>query len=99
MTIEYLKFSDFAEESKVFDGDKKKIDSILNQEILVIDFKIKDSKKQQNSLYVTIQFKIDDINYIVFTGSNVLIDQLEKYKHNLPFYTTIKKIDRYYTFT
>lgn len=95
---EYPRFSDFAEESKSFDGDKKRIEDILNQEILIIDFKIKNSKKKQNSLYATIQFKIDNINHIVFTGSVVLIDQLEKYKDNLPFYTTTKKIDRYYTF-
>ena len=97
---EYPRFSDFAEESKVFDGDKKRIDDILNQEIFVTDFKIRDSKKRQNTLYVTIQFKIDNINYIVFTGSGVLlIDQLKKYKDNLPFYAMIKKIDRYYIFT
>jgi len=96
---EYPKFSDFAEESKSFDGDKKKIDDILNQEILIIDFKVKNSKKKKDSLYATIQFTIDTISYIIFTGSQVLIDQLEKYKENLPFYTTIKKIDRYYTFS
>lgn len=99
MAAEYPRFSDFAEETKSFEGDKKRIDDILNQELLVTDFKIKDSKKKQDTLYATIQFKVDEINYIVFTGSGVLIDQLEKYKDNLPFYTTIKKIDRYYTFT
>ena len=96
--IGHPKFSDFTEGIKPFDGDKKKIEDILNQEILVLDFKIKNSKKRQDSLYATIQFKIDT-NYIVFTGSNVLIEQLEKYKDNLPFYTIIKKINRYYTFT
>lgn len=95
---EYPRFSDFAEESKSFDGDKKRIEDILNQEILVVDFKVKNSKKRQDFLYATIQFKIGDINHIVFTGSGVLIDQLEKYKDNLPFYTIIKKIDKYYTF-
>jgi len=97
--VEYPRFSDFAEETKSFDGDKKKIEDILNQEILITDFKIKDSKKRQDTLYATIQFKTDNINYIVFTGSNVLIDQLKRYKENLPFYTMIKKIDRYYTFS
>ena len=97
--VDYPRFSDFAEESKKFDGDKKRVEDILNQEILIVDFKVKDSKKRQDSLYATIQLKINDINYIVFTGSGVLIDQLEKYKSNLPFHTTIKKIDRYYTFT
>ena len=96
---DYPDFSDFAEESKPFDGDKKKIEDILNQNILVIDFKIKSSKQKQDTLYATIQFKIDEINYIVFTGSGVLIGQLEKYKDNLPFYSKIKKIDKYYTFT
>ncbi|RLG01150.1 hypothetical protein DRN58_02355 [Thermococci archaeon] len=96
---EYPRFSDFAEETKVFDGDKKKIEDILNQEILVLDFKVKNSKKRQDSLYATIQFKMNDINHIVFTGSSILISQLEKYKDNLPFYTVLKKIDRYYTFT
>ena len=95
----YPRFSDFAEEVKPFIGDKKRIDDILNQEILVLDFKIKNSKKRQNSLYATIQFKLDDTEYSVFTGSSMLLDQLEKYKERLPFYTTIRKIDRYYTFT
>lgn len=96
---EYPRFSDFADESKSFEGDKKKIDEILNEEILIMDFKIKDSKQRSGTQYVTIQFKLGDINYITFTGSKVLIEQLNKYKDNIPFNTTIKKIDRYYTFT
>jgi len=96
---EYPRFSDFAEEAKSFEGDKKKIDEILNHEILIIDFKIKDSKQRSGTQYVTIQFKLDDTNFILFTGSMVLINQLEKYKDNLPFHTIIKKIDKYYTFT
>ncbi len=96
---EYPRFSDFAEESKSFEGDKKKIEDILNKEILIIDFKIKDSKQRQNSLYATIQFRIDDNTFIVFSGSTVLINQLEKYKENLPFFTVIKRIDKYYTLT
>lgn len=96
---EYPRFSDFAEEAKVFEGDKKKIDEILNKEILVLDFKTKESKHHRDSQYTTIQFKLDDANYILFNGSRVLAEQLEKYKDNLPFYATIKKIEKYYTFT
>ncbi len=96
---EYPRFSDFAEESKSFDGDKKKIDEILNREILIIDFKVKDSKHHRDSQYVTIQFKIGGDTFIMFNGSRVLAEQLEKYKDNIPFYTTIKKIDKYYTFS
>ena len=96
---EYPRFSDFAEESKIFDGDKKKIEEILNKEILVLDFKLKESKHHRDTQYVTIQFKIDNMIYILFNGSRVLAAQLEKYKDNLPFYTVIRKIDKYYTFT
>lgn len=97
--VEYPRFSDFAEETKSFEGDKKKIDDILNEDILIIDYKIKDSKQHKGTQYVTIQFKLEDMYYIVFTGSKVLSEQLEKYKENIPFYTQIKKIDKYYTFT
>jgi hypothetical protein len=48
------KFSDFADE-EVFEGDKLRLDDILNKEILVAGFKIKDShqkKGTQSSLYV-----------------------------------------------
>ncbi len=95
----YLKFSDFAEKVSSFVGDKKKIEDILDQNILIIDFKIKPSKQRQNTFYTTIQFQIDNIKYIIFTGSKVLTDQLEKYKDKLPFNTIIKKIDKYYTFS
>ena len=96
---EYPRFSDFAEETKLFEGDKKKIEDILNQEILITDFKMKDSKHHNNSQYITIQFKIDDETFITFNGSRVLAEQLEKYKDNIPFYTIIKKINKYYTFS
>ena len=96
---EYPRFSDFAEESKSFEGDKKKIEDILNAEILIIDFKVKDSKQHSGTQYVTIHFNMDNINYIAFTGSTVLIEQLNKYNEQLPFHATIIKIDKYYTLT
>jgi len=71
----------------------------LNKDLLIIDYKIKDSKHHKDTEYVTIQFKIDDVSHIVFTGSKVLSEQLEKYEDNIPFYTQIKKVDKYYTFT
>lgn len=94
---EYPRFSDFADEVKSLEGDKKKIQDILNKEILITDFKIKDSKQHSNTQYITIQFKIEGVYYIVFTGSKILMEQLEKYKDNLPYYVIIKKIDKYYT--
>lgn len=93
------RFSDFAQEAKPMDGAKLKIDDVINKEILIIGCKIKDSKysKSNSSRCLTIQFVMDDKRYVLFTGSTILIEQMEKYQHEIPFLATIKKIDRYYT--
>jgi hypothetical protein len=49
---------------------------------------------------LTIQFEYPDKpgeKHVIFTGSNVLIDQLKQYGEKLPFLATIRKKDRYYT--
>lgn len=93
------RFSDFAQEVKPMDGAKLKIDDVINREILIIGCKIKESKysRTNSSNCLTIQFVMDSERYVVFTGSSVLIEQMEKYQHEIPFLATIKKIDRYYT--
>ena len=94
------KFSDFANE-KILDGDKIKIDGVLNKEIKVIGYSIKNSKysKNKSGEYLTLQIEMDNEKYIIFTGSDVLIDQLKKYCNEIPFLTTVRKINRYYSLT
>lgn len=94
------KFSDFANED-ILEGDKKKINDIVNKEIIVRGYSINDSKysDNQSGKYLTLQFEIDKVKYIVFTGSEVLIEQIEKYKDEIPFLTIIRKINKYYSFT
>ena len=101
MQCHIKKFREFAEEEAKLDGEQVRLDSILNKEIFITGYKIKDSKyrKENFAKCLTLQFTIDDKTNITFTGSNVLIEQIEKYKTKIPFYTIIKKIDRYYTFT
>ncbi len=91
------KFSDFSDD-KIFDGDKIKIDDIINNKIIIIDYKIKNSKYKDND-YLTCNVKYDNKNFIIFTGSNVLIDQIKKYEKYIPFIATIRKINKYYSFT
>jgi len=96
------KFSDFAEITTL-EGDKMKIDNILNQNIVVIGARISKSKysKNESGKYLTLQFKMLDEEkpYVIFTGSEVLISQIEKYKEQMPFEAKIVKINRYYTFS
>ena len=75
-----------------------RLDDILNQEILIIGYKLARSKYQENN-YVTLQFEKDGERCVAFTGSQVVAEQIEKYAANIPFYATIKKINKYYTLT
>ena len=96
------KFSDFASEEEHLTGDKVALKSLFDKEIIVTAFKIRDSKfKDKYSKYVAVQFyeESDTTKRIFFTGSAVIMNLLEKYKDKLPFMTTIKKINKYYSFT
>jgi hypothetical protein len=95
------RFSDFAREHVPLDGVKLKIDDIINKEITVIGYRVKDSKftKDKVTTCLTIQFLLGDARHVVFTGSGVLLDQCKSYENEIPFLATVKKIDKYFTFT
>ena len=92
----YPNFSDFSEEHAELEGDKKKIEEILNKEILVIGYRVGRSRYRDKD-YLTLQFENGGNKYVVFTGSEVLTKQARKYEEMMPFYTTIKKVNNYYT--
>ena len=93
------RFSDFAEERAPLDGEKIRLEQVLNREINIIGFAVSRSRYEKNKSgkCLTIQMEVDHARRVLFTGSDVLIEQLEKYGEQIPFMTTIKKIDRYYT--
>lgn len=94
------RFHDFAEESGPLDGDKIRIDDVLNKELIVTGYRIKESKYPKSGpKCLMLQVVLDDEKYVLFTGSVVLLEQMEKYQDHLPFIATIQKIDRYYTLT
>ncbi len=101
MTVDWgnlQKFSDFAEKHEKLEGDKVKIDSILNKEIAITGYKIAKSKIKEGQDYLTIQFmyKSENEYRVVFTGSQVLTEQIQEHESNIPFITTIKKVGNYY---
>jgi hypothetical protein len=95
------RFSDFAHVNTAIIGDKIKIEDVLSKEIEVIGYKINDSKykKKDNDKVLTLQFKLNGEDRILFTGSNVLMEQIETYKDELPFLAKIEKVNKFYTFT
>lgn len=64
----------------------------------VTGYRIKQSKFNPSGC-LTLQFLLGDARHIVFTGSGVLIDQLKTYSGEIPFWTVIRKIDKYFTMT
>ena len=95
------RFSDFAEPANILDGDKIRIDDIINQEVPVTGYRITDSKYEKNKSgkCLTLQIELNGVHRVIFTGSDVMIEQVEKYKDHIPFLTTIKKVNRFYTLT
>lgn len=96
------RFSDISQEDERLDGVKIKLDDILDVEITIHGFTLAKSNfsKNQSGQYLTVQFsKAENAKQVFFTGSDVLITQLQKYKCELPFTATIKKINKYYTLT
>jgi len=94
-------FSEFSTEETPLDGEKDKLEKILNRAITVTGFRIKKSQysKNESGKYLTLQYELENETKIIFTGSDVLIGQMERYGSEIPFMTTIKKINRYFTLT
>lgn len=86
---------------KSFQGDKIKIDRLLNREIKVIDYKIETSKYEKgNGKCLYMQIQLGETMHIVFTGSAVLMNVIERVeKHLFPFVTTIVKQHDHFEFT
>jgi len=87
---------------KAFTGDKIKVDRILNRQITVLDYKIEISrftdKGNGKCLYLHISF--DDVKHVLFTGSSVLMDMIQRVsRENFPFITTIVRQNEHLEFT
>lgn len=98
---EFPRFADFADEPGALDGSKLKLDDILNQEVLILGYRVRQTKYpgKGSSTCLTLQFRLEDDPemHVIFTGSGVLAEQMKKYADHVPFSAVIKKVDRYYT--
>lgn len=84
--------------TKGFEGDKIKIERILNREITVHDFKISDSKYEGQRL--DLQIELNNNKHVVFTASKYLRELIEKIpRTGFPFITTIVKNNDRFEFT
>jgi hypothetical protein len=82
--------------AKSFVGTKVEIDTILNRNIAVHDFRIVDSKYGEakgNGKCLHLQITIGETQHVVFTGSGCLMDQIQQVPKpaGFPFETKIQK--------
>lgn len=97
-------FKDFGikPEIKCFEGDKIRMEKILNKQIIVVDYKCEDSKFKEKGTgkLLTLQIIVDNNKRIVFTGSATLMEMINKVpKEKLPFITTIVRENERFEFT
>ena len=97
---------------KALDGDKVRIDDILNKAIVVTGFQVSTSKYRDrgSGFCVKVQFyetaDTTQTRKVFFSGSSVLKDELEEAKQSLEsrelplmFKTVVKKVGNYYSLT
>jgi retron-type reverse transcriptase len=91
-----------AVDSAPFSGEKIKINRIVNKEVEVIDFELNESKFQADKCRkcLKLQIRIEGELRVVFTGSNMLIQVIQKMnKTMLPFRVTIIENNGFYQFS
>jgi hypothetical protein len=96
------RFADFAGDDAIcMDGEKAKLKDVTDTEIVVVGYRIRKSRYQKSNTEncLMLQFIKDNKKFILFTGSSILSEQIEKYKDHLPFIATIRRVDKYYTFS
>lgn len=85
-----------------FTGEKIKMAKILNKEIVIHNFRIEDSKypKNKSGKCLYLQIELDQVKYVVFTGSDVLINTIKEVQPDqLPFSSTIIQEGECYLFS
>jgi hypothetical protein len=94
----YPRFSDFNTHPAALEGEKISITQIVGREILITAYRVLEGKFQTEKCLM-LQLELDGVQYVAFSGSRILRDQLVEYEARLPFFSTIKKINRFMTLT
>ncbi len=93
------KYSDLVKKQRINeDGEKLPIADILGKEITVIGFAMRPSNMHKKD-YLCLKFLLNDKKHVVFTDSDVLHRECERFKDEMPFTAVIVQKGQYYTFT
>lgn len=76
---------------KTFEGDRITKDELLGKNFVIKDYEIRESTFADTNKYAIIQIELDGEPYVLMTGSNVLIGDLEKFKNRMPYRCSLEK--------
>lgn len=84
-----------------FEGEKIKIERVLNKQVVILDFKIEPSKfPDKNEKCLHLQISVDNQKRVIFCTGVALQTALKQIpKEEFPFSTTIVKENMRYQFT
>lgn len=85
-------FSELGIRSKNLTGEKLEITEIINKNITVLDYRAGDSKYSRDGTCLTLQIEYEGEKRVIFTGSRVLLEDIQKPEVTFPFTTTIIKV-------
>ena len=95
--------TDLVPDRDVLNGDKVRIESVLNLPLVVTGWEITRSKVKKDEQCLKLQFELNGELHVCFTGSTVLISQIEAIemeleKRNLPrkFWASIRQIGKFF---
>lgn len=91
-------FSVFARDKMPLVGKKIYLRDILDKTVLVTDYRIIKSKHRADSECLQLQVYVDNEVFVLFTGSAVLINEIRESAERIPFYASITKADKYFSF-
>lgn len=96
---------DIKQTSKSFQGDKVKMERILNREIVIHAFKIEETKvktfqERGSGKCLHIQISYNNEMHVLFTSASGLIETIQQVPEDkFPFITTIIKENERFKFT
>ncbi len=79
------------------DGKKIPISDILGKEIIVMGFEMRPSNMRKKD-YLCLKFELCGEKRVIFTDSEIIKRECEKFQENMPFSAKIIQKGRYYTF-
>lgn len=81
-------FNELGVKSKNLTGDKIEIVEVLDKQIEVLDYRVKESKYSREGMCLTLQIRYQGKIWVIFTGSKVLLEEIESLKGEWEAFTT-----------